>query len=61
MQAAERLQQIEFIVLSNPPKEVMQPWIGRNNKAVKYISKQTSMLEDAEKGKAVFKLGEKSS
>jgi CheY-like chemotaxis protein len=45
MQAVERLQQIEVIVLSTPPKEVMEPWLGRNNTAVKYISKPTSIEE----------------
>jgi CheY-like chemotaxis protein len=45
MQAVERLQQIEVIVLSTPPKEVMEPWLERNNTAVKYISKPTSIEE----------------
>jgi CheY-like chemotaxis protein len=39
----DRLKHIEVIVLSTPPEKVMVPWLDRNNTAVKYISKPTSM------------------
>lgn len=45
MQQTERLRQIEVIVLSTPPEEVMVQWFDRNNTAVRYISKPTSMKE----------------
>ncbi|QSW88391.1 MULTISPECIES: response regulator [Flavobacterium] len=45
MQQIERLKNIEVIVMSTPPEEVMKPWFARNNTAVKYISKPSSMEE----------------
>lgn len=39
----DRLKHIEVIVLSTPPEKVMVPWLDRNNTAVKYISKPTSI------------------
>ncbi|CAM3379448.1 response regulator [Flavobacterium chungbukense] len=41
----ERLKNIEVIVLSTPPEEVMVPWLDRNNIRAKYISKPVHMEE----------------
>lgn len=41
----ERLRQIEVIILSTPPEEVMIPWLDRNNIRVKYVSKPVHMEE----------------
>ncbi|WDF61842.1 response regulator [Flavobacterium sp. KACC 22758] len=41
----ERLKNIEVIVLSTPPEEVMVPWLDRNNIRVKYISKPVYIEE----------------
>ncbi|MCR4032110.1 MULTISPECIES: response regulator [Flavobacterium] len=41
----ERLRDIEVIILSTPPEEVMMPWLDRNHIRVKYISKPVHMEE----------------
>ena len=50
----ERLKNIEVIVLSTPPEEVMVPWLDRNNIRVKYISKPVHMEELQEILKELF-------
>jgi CheY-like chemotaxis protein len=50
----ERLKNIEVIVLSTPPEEVMVPWLDRNNIRVKYISKPVRMEELQEILKDLF-------
>ncbi|GAA6765528.1 response regulator [Flavobacterium sp. CGRL1] len=50
----ERLKNIEVIVLSTPPEEVMVPWLDRNNISVKYISKPVRMEELQEILKDLF-------
>ncbi|MBF4519430.1 response regulator [Flavobacterium sp. ANB] len=45
IQQIERLKHLEIIVISTPPKEVMLPWLERNNTVVKYISKPNSIDE----------------
>jgi CheY-like chemotaxis protein len=50
----ERLKNIEVIVLSTPPEEVMVPWLDRNNIRVKYISKPVRMEELQEILKELF-------
>ncbi|SHH72076.1 response regulator [Flavobacterium johnsoniae] len=50
----ERLKNIEVIVLSTPPEEVMIPWLDRNNISVKYISKPVRMEELQEILKELF-------
>lgn len=41
----ERLKNIEVIVLSTPPEEVMVPWLDCHNIRVRYISKPVHMEE----------------
>nr|WP_294782653.1 response regulator [uncultured Flavobacterium sp.] len=45
MQQIERLKNIEVIIMSTPPDEVMVPWLDRNNTSVRYISKPSTMHE----------------
>lgn len=45
MQQIEHLKEMEVIILSTPPQEVMTAWFERNNIRVKYISKPSSMEE----------------
>ncbi|KRD12364.1 hypothetical protein ASE21_00125 [Flavobacterium sp. Root901] len=37
--------EIDVVVMSTPPKEVMIPWLHNNNAFVKYIAKPTSFEE----------------
>lgn len=45
MQAAEKLRDIQVIVISTPPEDVMINWFSRNNTPVRYISKPNSIQE----------------
>lgn len=45
MQQIERLRQIEVIVMSTPPEDVMVRWFARNNTSVRYLSKPNTMDE----------------
>lgn len=45
MQNAEKLRNLEVIVMSTPPEEVMVQWFERNNTEVKYISKPNTFQE----------------
>ncbi|WP_125721189.1 response regulator [Flavobacterium ustbae] len=45
MRNAEKLKNIDVIVLSTPPEEVMVQWFERNNTVVKYISKPNTFEE----------------
>ncbi|MBE8726480.1 response regulator [Flavobacterium hungaricum] len=45
MRNAEKLKNIEVIVMSTPPEEVMVQWFQKNNTTVKYISKPNTFQE----------------
>lgn len=45
MRNAEKLKNIEVIVMSTPPEEVMVRWFEKNNTEVRYISKPNTFQE----------------